>query len=237
MASPAQGDPVSKSGLIEISIGCPKSDPRACIDTFPIVSGCLRLEHMVYRPMFFSSACLCWQQSYPGWRHQMETFSALIALCAGNSPVTDEFPAQRPVTRSFVVFFDLSLNKRLSKQSGGWWFEMQSRPLWRHCNVKEVPYYHDDVIKWKHFPRCWSIVRGIHRSPVDSLHKGQWRRVFVFSLIRDWTNGWANNRDASDLKPHRVHYDVTVTISLLSVRRIYLTCGFSIYRPMIRKRL
>ena len=50
-------------------------------------------------------------------RHQMETFSALLAICAGNSPVPGEFPAQRPVTRSFYVFFDLSLNKRLSKRS------------------------------------------------------------------------------------------------------------------------
>ena len=46
-----------------------------------------------------------------------------------------EFPTQRPVTRSFDVFFDLSLSKRLSKQSRGWWFQTQSRPLWRHCNV------------------------------------------------------------------------------------------------------
>ena len=50
------------------------------------------------------------------WRHQMETFSALLAICAGNSPVNGEFPAQRPVTRSFDVFFDLCLKKRLSKQ-------------------------------------------------------------------------------------------------------------------------
>ena len=57
------------------------------------------------------------------WRHQMETFSALLALCAGNSSVSGEFPSQRPVTRSFDVFFDLRLNKRLSKQSWGWWFE------------------------------------------------------------------------------------------------------------------
>ena len=68
------------------------------------------------------------------WRHQMETFSAWLAICAGNSPVPGEFPPQRPVTRSFDVFFDLRLNKRLSKQSWGWWFEMLSRPLWRHCN-------------------------------------------------------------------------------------------------------
>ena len=45
-----------------------------------------------------------------------------------------EFPPQRPVTRSFDVFFDLRLNKRLSKQSCGWWFETPSRPLWRQCN-------------------------------------------------------------------------------------------------------
>ena len=69
------------------------------------------------------------------WRHQMETFTALLAICAGNSPVSGEFPAQRPVTRSFDVFFDLRLNKPLSKQSYGWWLETLSRPLWRHCNV------------------------------------------------------------------------------------------------------
>ena len=64
----------------------------------------------------------------------METFSASLAICAGNSPVPGEFPAQRPVTRSFDVFFELSLNKRLGKQLGGWWFEKLSRPVWRHCN-------------------------------------------------------------------------------------------------------
>ena len=69
------------------------------------------------------------------WRHQIETFSALLGICAGNSPVPGEFPTQRPVTRSFDVFFDLRLNKRLSKQSWGWWFETLSCPLWRHCNV------------------------------------------------------------------------------------------------------
>ena len=68
------------------------------------------------------------------WRHQMKTFSALLAICARNSPVIGEFPAQRPVTRSFEVFFDLRLNKLLCKQWWGWWFETPSRRLWRHCN-------------------------------------------------------------------------------------------------------
>ena len=75
-----------------------------------------------------------WPWSWSWWHHQMETFSALLAICAGNSPVTGEFPAQRSVTRSFDVFIDLRLNKWLSTQSWGWWFETLSRPLWRHCN-------------------------------------------------------------------------------------------------------
>ena len=64
----------------------------------------------------------------------METFSALLALCAGNSPVPGELPAQRPVTRSFDVVFDLRPNKWLSKQWWDRWFETPSRPLWRHRN-------------------------------------------------------------------------------------------------------
>ena len=69
------------------------------------------------------------------WRHQMEAFSALSAFCVGNSPVTGEFPSQRPVTRSFDVFSDQLLNKWLSKESWGWWFETPSWSLWRQFNV------------------------------------------------------------------------------------------------------
>ena len=71
----------------------------------------------------------------PWWRHQLQSFSALLAICAWNSPVTGKFSPQRPVTRGFAVFFDLLLNKWLSKQRWGWWFETPSRPLWSHCNV------------------------------------------------------------------------------------------------------
>ena len=74
------------------------------------------------------------RRGWAWWRHQMKTFSATLAICAENSPVPGEFPTQRPVTRSFDVFFDLRLNKRLSKQSWGWSFETLSCPLWRHCN-------------------------------------------------------------------------------------------------------
>ena len=82
------------------------------------------------------------------WRHQMETFFALLALCAGNSPVSGEFPAQRPVTRSFGVFFDLRLIKRLSKQSWGWWFETLSSPLWRHCNASHRSHQMTPKLMW-----------------------------------------------------------------------------------------
>ena len=68
------------------------------------------------------------------WHHQMETFSTLLAFCAGNSPVTSEFPMQRPVTRSFDVFFDPCLDQQLSKQQRRWWFETPSHSLWRQCN-------------------------------------------------------------------------------------------------------
>ena len=69
------------------------------------------------------------------WRNQMEIFSVLLSICAWNSPVSGEFPAPRPVTRSFDVFFDLRLNERLSKHSWGWWLETPSYPLWRHSYV------------------------------------------------------------------------------------------------------
>ena len=64
-----------------------------------------------------------------------ENISALLAICAGNSPVARELYAQRPVMRSFVVLFDLHLNKRLSKKCRGWWLETPSSSTWRHCYV------------------------------------------------------------------------------------------------------
>ena len=74
---------------------------------------------------------------------------------------------------------------------------------------------HDDVIKWKHFPRDWPFMRGIHRSPMNSPHKGQCRGALMFSLICVWINGWVNNRKAGDLKRYLAHHDVSV----MSVKR------------------
>ena len=85
-------------------------------------------------------------------------------------------------------------------------------PMTEHtasCELTKTP-HHDDVIKWKHFPRSWPFVRGIHRAPVNSPHKGQWRGALMFSLICTWINAWVNNREAGDLRCHHAHNDVIV---------------------------
>ena len=74
------------------------------------------------------------------------------------------------------------------------------------------PTHHDDVIKWKRFPRYWPFVRGIHRFPVNFPHKGQCRRVLIFPWICVWINDWVNNREAGDLRRYRAYYDVTLMI-------------------------
>ena len=109
--------------------------------------------------------------SIPWWRHQMEIFSALLAICAGNSPVTGEFPTQRPMTRSFDVYFDLSPNERLSKQSWGWWFETLSRSLWRHRNA------------WYEFENEWFKITTIYPR-INELRyfQGQWNVPSVCGL-------------------------------------------------------
>ena len=76
-------------------------------------------------------------------------------------------------------------------------------------NTPSLP-LHDDVIKRKHFLRYWPFVREIHRSPVNSPHKGPWRRALIFSLICTWLNDWVNNHAAGDFRRHRAHYVVTV---------------------------
>ena len=77
--------------------------------------------------------------------------------------------------------------------------------------------FHDDVMKWKHFLRYLLFVRVIHRSPVNSPHKGQYRRALIFSLICALNKGRVNNREAGDLRRHRAHYDVIVMIWLTTL--------------------
>ena len=120
------------------------------------------------------------------WRHQMETFSALLV----HTPVTCEFPSQKPVTRIFDIFFDLRPNKRSSKEPWGWWFGTPLRSLWRYCNVNRSADWYgsglfpkwssyivwapnfqslwpSDVI-WRHTP-LWTLVQVIFWTYVDLL--------------------------------------------------------------------
>ena len=91
--------------------------------------------------------------------------------------------------------------------------------------------FHDDAIKWKHFPRYWPFVRGIHRSPVNSPHKGQWRGALMFSLICAWINGWVYNREAGDLRRHRAHYDVSVmSPQTVLFEEIFIEWSYVLYR-------
>ena len=84
---------------------------------------------------------------------------------------------------------------------------------------------HNDVIQWKHFPRYWPFVRGIHRSPMNSPHKGQWRGALMFSLSFAWINSWVSNREAGDMRRYRAHYDVTVMIYVVTKYLNYTIIG------------
>ena len=88
------------------------------------------------------------------------------------------------------------------------WIVMSDWSKWENLTKTR----HDDVIKWKHFPRNWPFVREIHRSPVNFPHKGQWRGALMFSLIYAWINDWVNNREAGDLRRQHGHYDVIVMV-------------------------
>ena len=119
------------------------------------------------------------------------------------------------------VFFCVSLNKLLNQQSFRRWFETPWRPCDTVMIVIQLAVHilciHDGVIKWKHFPRYWRLVREIHRSPLNSPHKGRWPGALMFSLIWAWINGWVNNGEAGDLRRHRGHYDVILMMCISDI--------------------
>ena len=126
-------------------------------------------------------------------------------------------PHNRPVARSFDVFFDLRLNKQLNKQSRGWWFETLSRSLWRHCNVSLEGMI--DTCSNNSYISTTLRVSFMMTSSIgntfcvtdplwgESTGKSQWSEALRFSSICAVRNGWANNRDAGYLGRHRAHYD------------------------------
>ena len=157
---------------------------------------------------------------------------------------------QFPTTQSSQL--DLSLSRRHcghQRQLLYDWFRQQLIKWWHLCVswvtlcgtnrksiitsflISQTARIHDDVIKWKHFLRYWIFVREIHRSQVNSPHKGQWRKALMFSLICVPINGWANSREAGDLRCYRTHYDVTVMLVhwwKTECISLMLICGASI---------
>ena len=131
--------------------------------------------------LWFFLCVIVMENAFRWWRHQMETFTALLAICAGNSPATGEFPIQKPVTRILYIIFDVSLNKRLSKQSWGWWFETPLSPLWRHSNAK----------CWCH-PVWWPALDGYQPSSAGSPHTmptqatDEQRLAFIIAVFYAW---------------------------------------------------
>ena len=118
----------------------------------------------------------------------METFSVLLAICAGNSPVSGEFPAQRPVIRSFDVFFDLRMNEWLSKHSWGWWLEMSTCPLWSQSNEmwfmtcsikpKDALWYFIIIADHKQYTfKCFQLQKfSSHYSTIPTVLLPTWHR-------------------------------------------------------------
>ena len=181
------------------------------------------------------------------WRHQMETFSALLAICAGNSPVPGEFHAQRPVTRSFDIFFDLRIKGWVNNREAGdlkrylahydvtvmsFLEESQSHgcPTGSKVTLKDIGEinrylpttvhdlartaftnfrtYHDDLLHENISRVTEPFLRGIHRSPVDSPHKGPVARSFYFhfyTCIYIYFNGWRHIGVGGDLRRHNAH--------------------------------
>ena len=155
----------------------------------------------------------------------------VTGLCAGNSPGTGEFPAQMASYAENVSIWwchhvDVNLfcshpnsDKVIGTKVCSLLDSYAGMACTVACRVPMGALVHDDVIKWKHFPRYWPFVRGIHRSPMNSPHKGQWRGALMFSLICARINGWVNNRKTGDLRRHRAHYDVIVMQTELSSAR------------------
>ena len=161
--------------------------------TFDVIVINHRVKYLRYcqtiKQFLFSPYLIRWSQVRHAswWRHQMKTFSAILAICAGNSLVPGEYSAQRPVTRSFDVLFYLHPNKRLSKQWLGWWFETPPCPLWRHRNdeslnqdiLLQIRQWLADCSALSHcLNQCCLIISGM-------LNIFHWNLICVFN-IRIW---------------------------------------------------
>ena len=146
---------------------------------------------------------------FPGWTRQMKSQPFIYVLRNINIDHYFHIYTRRNETKLLPPFDSQDHNSRTYILFIYWPKDPKSVSVRKNI-------LHDDVIKRKHFPRHWPFVRGIHRSPVNSLHKGQWRGALIFSLICVWINGWENNREADDLRRYRAHYDFIVMYMLTS---------------------
>ena len=134
-------------------------------------------------------------------------------------------------------------------KKGQWVYSYFSEPVFHYtavaCRYLAIQ-FHDDVIKWKHLPRYWPFVWGIHRSPVISPHKGQWRGALMFLWSAPWINGWVNNREAGDLRQNCAHCDVTVMSSWFCTQHwsdswmhggLNQRAGYRVYAVMISMKI
>ena len=154
-----------------------------------------------------TSLTIAYTAFFSGADQRKHRSSASLAVVRGNHrwPVTS--PQKWPVTPTMFLFDDVIILTAMGLPPGG---NLGGRYLIILPYYQVSAIHHDDVIKWKHFSRYWPFVRGIHRWPVNSSRKDQWRGALIFSLICAWIDRWANNREAADLRRHHAHYDVTV---------------------------
>ena len=138
-----------------------------------------------------------WKVKFSWEWNRRKSINALLIFCVAKPPA--QCFGQTVLTLSALAPLRCgSILKKMYPPNTSYWLSSWALLVtwWRH--------------QWKHFPRYWPFVRGIHRSTVNSPHKGQWRGALMFSLICTWINGWVNNSEAGDLKCHRAYYNVSV---------------------------
>ena len=122
-----------------------------------------------------------------------------------HAPVKHHWSGILKIAMHFIHSVPVNIHERI-------WYHIILQTNITLCILSIWYFIHDDVVKWKHFPGYCPFVRGIHRSPVNSPHKSQWRGVSMFSLICAWINGWVNNREAGDLRHHHAYFDIAIMI-------------------------
>ena len=165
-------------------------------------------EGVIYKYLHQYKLLGCWCLTAPShYLNQCWLIINKVQWYLSKSNFTQEIPQPS----SLKLTWKLLIYNFISNLSGA--NELNHRSSWARMD-NYIPYksksVHDDVIKGKHFPCYWPFVRGIHRSPVNSPHKGQWRGALMFSLICLWINYWINSHEAGDLRRYRAHYDVIV---------------------------